>query len=423
MNTPAFRPSRHAQRGVVALMFGLTLVVLIGFAGLVLDLGRFFVIKSELQNAMDACALAAASQLRPWQGDPQAMTKARAYGKVVAGQNRANFQGGPVAIRDDQITFSDKIDFSSDADYNTASYVKCSFPLNGLPVYFMQVLNPQRSSQTVSAFAVAAARAAPSACVLPVGVCIAAGGSSSNHYGLTPGQWVATVTGSPYDPGNFGWIDFTPPAGGASELANMLVRGMNDDGTMCDGVSGPQIGDEVGKQGKKASLAAAWNSRFGWYKTGGGGYDVVTAPPDFTGYAFSADNNWPAAFNAYAGTPTVAGAVNYKTAAAQHLAYQGDVPKNISGNNYTASTVAQHQSYGLRRRLMKTPLVDCGVWNANGNAQSPILDFACVLMLNPIDLSGNPKGDVWNVAKLEFIGLTTDAGSPCSFAYSSVLVQ
>ena len=58
------------QRGSVAIMFGLTLVVLIGFIGLSVDLGRFFVIKSELQNAMDACALSAASQLKPGAGDP-----------------------------------------------------------------------------------------------------------------------------------------------------------------------------------------------------------------------------------------------------------------------------------------------------------------------------------------------------------------
>ena len=57
--------SRRPQRGVVVIVFGLMLVVLIGFAGLVIDLGRLFVIKTELQNAMDAWALSAASQLRP----------------------------------------------------------------------------------------------------------------------------------------------------------------------------------------------------------------------------------------------------------------------------------------------------------------------------------------------------------------------
>ena len=73
-NSTMGRGFPRRQRGGVAIMFGLTLVVLIGFIGLSIDLGRFFVIKSELQNAMDACALSAASQLKPGAGDPNALT-------------------------------------------------------------------------------------------------------------------------------------------------------------------------------------------------------------------------------------------------------------------------------------------------------------------------------------------------------------
>ena len=51
------------QRGAVAVLVALMLVVLIGAAGIVLDLGRLFVAKTELQNAADACALAAAREL------------------------------------------------------------------------------------------------------------------------------------------------------------------------------------------------------------------------------------------------------------------------------------------------------------------------------------------------------------------------
>ena len=55
------RQRQREQRGAVMILFSLTIVVLIGFAGLAIDLGRAFVIKTELQNAMDACALSAAS--------------------------------------------------------------------------------------------------------------------------------------------------------------------------------------------------------------------------------------------------------------------------------------------------------------------------------------------------------------------------
>jgi Flp pilus assembly protein TadG len=168
MKTPDHLGGRYPQRGVVALVFGLTLVVLIGFAGLAIDFGRFFVIKSELQNAVDACALAAASQLRPGLNDPAALIRAVAYGRVFATggsgnnpaiKNRANFQSDVVAIVPDQITFSDtpngSYQSSASANYNTANYAKCSYPLAGLPVFFLPVLNPQLSTQTVAAMAVA----------------------------------------------------------------------------------------------------------------------------------------------------------------------------------------------------------------------------------------------------------------------------
>jgi len=48
-----------------ALMIGCVLVVLvlIAFLGMTVDLGRLFITKTELSNAADACALAAAAEL------------------------------------------------------------------------------------------------------------------------------------------------------------------------------------------------------------------------------------------------------------------------------------------------------------------------------------------------------------------------
>ena len=51
-------PGGRQERGVVAIIVALSLVVLVGFAGLALDLGKLYVAKSELQNSADACALA-----------------------------------------------------------------------------------------------------------------------------------------------------------------------------------------------------------------------------------------------------------------------------------------------------------------------------------------------------------------------------
>ncbi|MCW8917682.1 MAG: Tad domain-containing protein [Gammaproteobacteria bacterium] len=56
---------RHVdrQRGAILVMTVLFLVILLGFAALALDLGRLYVLRTEMQNAADAAALAAAAEL------------------------------------------------------------------------------------------------------------------------------------------------------------------------------------------------------------------------------------------------------------------------------------------------------------------------------------------------------------------------
>lgn len=60
---PAAPHPRRQQRGVVSIVFVLLLLPLLAFAALVLDIGRFYVVRTELQNAADACALAMAQKL------------------------------------------------------------------------------------------------------------------------------------------------------------------------------------------------------------------------------------------------------------------------------------------------------------------------------------------------------------------------
>lgn len=411
MNAHRFRHRSAArQRGAVAIMLGITLAVLIGFAGLALDLGRFFIIKSELQNAMDACALAASSQLRPGQNNPNALTRAIAYGRVfttggvsenplegniAAIQNRVALQNQVVNVQPENITFSVDLDGPylplASADPNTAAFVQCSLPLTDIPVFFMRVLNPLLTTQTVSALAVATLAPSGSSCAIPVAVCKEPGTTAATNFGRVVGEWLRPPAGpgSPYGTGNFGWLDFTPPGGGASELADLLTGP-----GQCDA----SIGTTVDEPGAISSLETAWNSRFGVYRPGAGNPQVGTAPPDVTGYGYSA-TNWPSQFNAYTGSS--AGASNYIANAAGYAPYQVAPP-----NPYNRITSAQHQSLGRNRRVVVAPVVDCAVWNV-GTGRPVIEGFACVLMLNPM-LGSSP------VPALEFLGLSTAAGSPCA---------
>src|SRR5687768_18468509 len=86
--------SSSRQRGAVLPLTAVSLAVLIGFLGIVVDLGRLFVTKTELQSATDACALAAAAELKPVVNPPdlQAVTRAVSAGITAGTRNRVDLQ-------------------------------------------------------------------------------------------------------------------------------------------------------------------------------------------------------------------------------------------------------------------------------------------------------------------------------------------
>ena len=85
---------RRCQRGVVAIVLGLSVFALFGFMALAVDLGRTYVVRTELQNAADAAALAGAKELNQ---TAAGVTSAVARAIGMAAQNNANF-ATPVAI-------------------------------------------------------------------------------------------------------------------------------------------------------------------------------------------------------------------------------------------------------------------------------------------------------------------------------------
>lgn len=68
------RPVQNA-RGAILIMAAIIMVVLIGVAALALDLGRLFVLHTEMQNAVDAAAISAAAEL---DGEDNAQERAMA---------------------------------------------------------------------------------------------------------------------------------------------------------------------------------------------------------------------------------------------------------------------------------------------------------------------------------------------------------
>src|SRR5690349_4022412 len=99
-------PIKRRQTGAVIITVALTLLFLLGFMGIALDFGHLFIVKTELQTAVDSCALAAAQEL---DGEADAQGRATRSGRAAGNLNRVNFQGVEAGIVDADITFSDAL--------------------------------------------------------------------------------------------------------------------------------------------------------------------------------------------------------------------------------------------------------------------------------------------------------------------------
>lgn len=408
--------TRSRQGGAVMVLFGIALAVLIGFLGIVVDLGRLFVTKTELQTAMDACALAAAAELRPSLNPPDLLAVSRAVSAgITAGtRNRVDLQAAPPAITAADIYFSDRLSDNSTtfpfgylpaaaANPATARYVLCARAQTGIATWFMQVLEGflggASTPNTVGAWATATTAPAQTSCGIPLGVCKKPGSASPN-WGFTAGEWVSgRFDAGGGMTGSFNWIDFSPPAGGASELATLLAG---------QGQCNLNVTTPVGQTGIIGNAAAkAWNSRFGLYQGGGGNPNLATAPPDHSGYSYT-PTNWPSQANAFS---------DFQAKRNAFASYGDTVDTVDAGNAITSLSInnsfrvtthgagGEHSSFGADRRISTAPVVDCGEWASSQTV--PILGWVCVLMLNPIS---SPD----EIVRMEFLGSASTLGSPCT---------
>lgn len=390
----------RSQRGAVAIIVGICIVVLVGMIGLVVDMGHLFVFKTELQNAADSCALAAAKEL---DGGSDALTRAQSAGITVGQQNKADLQGAALSISPANIKFSATLSPNSNyltlaagANPATAKYAMCTLNRTGIPMWFMQVMG--LGDQIVAAEAVATLSPSQTTCAIPIGVCKQGSGA---NFGLVTGKWYSgKFSAGSGGTGSYDWIDFTPPGGGASELKDLLAGA-----GQCNL---PPVGTPVGEQGQVTGLTDAWNSRFGVYKNGGP-YNATTAAPDFTGLAYTTAT-WPHADpatpqNAYSGTPDSGSTLNYLAGQTARSPYQSTDPSAIGLPPFRVSTVATHTQYGANRRIAVAPVVDCAALSSPTQTV-PVLGYACVLMLNPIS---GPTNVI-----LEARGLASSPSSPCA---------
>jgi hypothetical protein len=406
-------PRRRKQQGAVIITVAMMLLFLLGFMGIALDFGRLFVVKTELQTAMDSCALSAAQEL-DHVGD--SIARARNAGRTASNQNRVNLQsttwGGQGQLTDAEITFRD-------AGYNPtivpalAQYAQCQHSQPNISMWLLHILgvfsgNPTvtPTARSVSARAVATRGSTQTTCPVPLMLKPKPGGVAPN-YGFTTGEWITVLMAqNAAQGGQIGWANLD----GTNNASETVVE-MN-------GFCGTEVGDTLGTPGVQTVVTHPWNARFGLYQGSGSPSEMR---PDFSGYGYTA-TNWPARFNAYngpapGGTGPPASAQNYVAKRAQ-FASCDDTGTRVRGANSCESIMGislnsftrvaapgptatdGHRRWGTTRRLVIVPVVDGG---------AHVIDYACVFMLHPLSI---PMTD----AKLEYRGNAGVEGSPCTTA-------
>jgi hypothetical protein len=401
------RKSHQRQRGAMIVTAALVLLFLLGFMGIALDFGHLFVVRTELQTAVDSCALAAARELDK-QGT--AITRAQSAGRTAGNANRVNMQSatwsGEGQIAATEVTFRDAA-YATTTNPSAAVYAQCAHSQPNIRMWLMQAMgafsgdtagNP--ATRSVTASAVATRASAQTTCPIPVAMKPKAGGTAPN-YGFAVGEWVQLIQAqNAAAGGQIGWANLDGSNSASETEAELVSR------------CGTKVGDTLGTPGVQTSVVDVWNQRFGIYKNSG---DPSAQRPDYSGYAYTSVN-WPAQFNAYDGPApgTPASARNFVTKRAA-FASCADTGTKVNGagscesitglslNSFQKLAVpgnvaGGHMQYGLDRRIVTVPVIDGG---------NHVVDYACMLMLQPLSI---PMSEAW----LEFRGNAGSATSPCT---------
>ena len=370
-------PDRRKQQGFVAVLVGIAMLAMVAITGLALDLGKLFVAKSELQNTADACALAAAQELTGANGNQLELAESAAI--TVGNRHKVLFQGYDVNLTtNNSVTFSTDNSSGSYVTRNGLSgtaalamhYAKCTATRTNIPTWFIQVVNSLPGTavnpQQVSAIAIATLKPSQMTCAIPAAIC-----SSAMTPAPAVGTWLSAAIGPPGGQdltGSFKWIDFSPPNGGAAELADQMKGG--------GACALPVEGVAVGQPGNISSIAKDYNTRFGIYQ---GALNENDAPPDYSGYAYT-DVNWTTQKDAFN---------DFRTQRAIYAPYQTDAQTGLSTQGAIRNSNALRTS-GQDRRLMIAPVVDCSAFSTGQTA--PIVSWACVFLLHPINNNAGSGG-------------------------------
>lgn len=263
------RRSGKRQRGSVLLLVTFSLIVLFGLAALVLDVGRMYIIKNQLQNAADAGALRGAKAL---DGSAGGLTLAEHKAREAALANEFKLVATPLENGDIDVYFS-AVPFP-------ASWASADAACRGAPTncFFVQVHT--RASGIASFFAgiigvdTNAARALAVAGrytvdVLPLAACAidlpnCPDVTPSGTCGYTKGLTYKVSEVNPIGPGTLYWIDPEATTPTCNITSANAMRPYVCQGKVSAGVKmSPTVYTNTGIS--SGPLLGALDSRFGDY--------------------------------------------------------------------------------------------------------------------------------------------------------------
>ncbi len=433
---------QHSQRGAFLVLAAILLAVLLGLAALVIDVGRLHSARTEIQNAADAAALAAANELNSSTG---ARDRARAAARELL-QHDSRFANtaallGNGGLPDSAFTFYCSINAQFDPAYDPrycsnppdaqgysiattdaqAKYIRIRLDpaLEGVSdgrfnvdLLFLPVLGAVGISTAQAADVAAQATAGRSfyTCnVAPIGICDpweAVG--STFRQSMRPGDAIE-LRGSgsgQWSNGNFGFL--VPPSGqtGAAAIARYLA---SEDGAGC---GSPEVTTQPGAMAQQTTRGI--NTRFDQYSGSfNGDWDDYPPAPNIVGYPHDGtqkaiDNrfgngDWD--FNSYwagahAGVPTPNAWSNLNRPTRRQV-YDWEIANNQvpnTGPSYLGRPTPSHVSAGSTpaRRLIKIAILSCNALGFGGRSNGIIRDpdgYANIFLYRQAD--GTPNLRAW----------------------------
>lgn len=368
------------QKGIVIIFFVIALPFLLTMMALALDTGQLFIVKTELQNAVDACALSAGQEL---DGTAAQFNRAQEAGRLAGVAHKVNLQKVAVAFPNDSaVTFAPTLNGSyinastgsglSGANAATYKFVKCTANSTTNKLINVPTLSP---SDTVTAQAIASPVPAQSPCAIPVGICSTATAVTTNAVGQVI---TGRAKGDPVCVGNtdcFTWTTYN----GVAANSNNITALLKDNNTCNINLSSQLVTEFSG--GQVASLKA-YNMRFGLQHS-----SITNAEfkPDFTGWEYTVGNN------NYA---------DYLVKKSNFATYQNGVPGGYSQPALNIANVTN-------RRIGIAPIVPCTGGSTTLNSPN---QWACVLLLNHVD---GPSDRI----RLEYLG-RANAGACTQTGYA-----